>query len=355
MTVTDRLAVATLNTRGVPITGSRLADRYAVIAGSFEACDVDAVNFQEVLTYHHLRLLTRRMPSYRHVSFRPSAAGPAGGLATLSRLPVAGSGYHRFGVRLDVAGLPWLTRFLAPMKGALVTTLAAAEICLVNTHPTANWDGDWSESNRFYPIHKAQLATLARVIGDLPRPVVVCGDFNVASDSAFYSDFIAATGLADAFGGQCPPTFRAEFLSPGSSPHCIDFILVAGPIKVEAAQLLLAAKQPLPGGPAYVSDHIGRRHRRALSRPGRAPHRGRHRGQPGHAGRRRADLLHRRDTIERLCDRASWKLIMVTGRVSSCGCPGMSQMLMPPMFHLITCSASNPGSIQKTRRARHPG
>lgn len=263
--MTDRLTVATLNTRGVPITGSRLADRYAAIADSFEASDVDAANFQEVLTYYHLRLLTRRMPSYRHVSFRPSAAGPAGGLVTLSRLPVAGSGYHRFAVRLDVAGLPLITRFMAPMKGVLVTRLTAPEICIVNTHPTANGDGDWSESNRFHPVHKAQLARLAGVIGDQPRPIVVTGDFNVASDSALYSDFIAATGLADAFGGQCPPTFRAEYLSQGSSPHCIDFILVAGPIAVEAADLILADEQELPNGPAYVSDHIGLRARISLS------------------------------------------------------------------------------------------
>jgi len=81
------VTVATLNTRGIPLAGTRLAERYASIAESFEACGVDAVNFQEVFTYYHLRLLTRRMPSYRHASFRPSAAGPAGGLVTLSRLP----------------------------------------------------------------------------------------------------------------------------------------------------------------------------------------------------------------------------------------------------------------------------
>jgi sphingomyelin phosphodiesterase 2 len=263
--VTDRLTVATLNTRGIPLAGARLAERYAAIGKGLEASDIEVVNFQEVLTYYHLRLLTRRMPSFRHASFRPSAAGPAGGLVTLSLLPVAGSAYHRFGVRLDVAGLPRLTRFLAPMKGTLVTRLAAPRICIVNTHPTANWDGDWSESNRFYPIHKAQLAALARLVSGLPRPAVVCGDFNIARDSTLFSEFITGTGLADAFDGRCPPTFRAEYLSPGSSPRCIDFILVAGPINVEAADLLLADKQPLSAGPAYLSDHVGLRVRASLT------------------------------------------------------------------------------------------
>jgi len=31
---------------------------------------------------------------------------------------------------------------------------------VINTHPVANHDGDWSEANRFYPLHRAQLAVL---------------------------------------------------------------------------------------------------------------------------------------------------------------------------------------------------
>lgn len=260
----DRLTVATLNTRGMPILGSRLAARYGVIAESFEAADVDAVCFQEVLTYAHLRLLARGMPSFSHVSFRPSAAGPAGGLVTLSQLPAAGSAYHRFPVPSSVVGLPWRTRLAAPLKGALATRLAAPRMCVVNTHPVANRDGDWSGSNRFFSLHRGQLAALARVIGGLPWPAVVCGDFNIARDSALYREFITGTGLADAFGGRCPPTFRAEYLGPGKSPHCIDFILVTSSVKVEAADLLLTGMQPLPGGPGYVSDHIGLRARTFL-------------------------------------------------------------------------------------------
>ena len=80
----EQLTVATLNTRGVPVTGSRLADRYAVIGAGFDAGDVDVACFQEVLTYWHLRLLGRRMRSFRQVSYRPAPAGPA---AVWSRSP----------------------------------------------------------------------------------------------------------------------------------------------------------------------------------------------------------------------------------------------------------------------------
>lgn len=259
-----RLTVATLNTRGVPVFGSQLAARYRVIADAFEAADLDVVCVQEVLTYHHLRLLTRRMPSFRHTSFRRSAVGPAGGLVTLSRLPAARSGYHRFPVPAGVAGLPWLRRLAAPLKGVLVTRLAASPMYVVNTHPVANRDGDWTESNRFFSLHRGQLAALADVVSGLEWPAVVCGDFNIARDSVLYRDFITSTGLADAFGGRCQPTFHADYLGPGKSPHCIDFILVTNPVKVEATDLLLTQKQPLPGGPGYASDHIGLRARTFL-------------------------------------------------------------------------------------------
>jgi hypothetical protein len=37
-----------------------------------------------------------------------------------------------------------------------MTRLARPELCVINTHPVANYDGDWSEANRYYPLHRAQ-------------------------------------------------------------------------------------------------------------------------------------------------------------------------------------------------------
>ena len=82
--------------------------------------------------------------------------------------------------------------------------------------------------------------------------------------SAGFGEFTAATGLADAFGGACPPTFRAEYLPAGPTPHCIDFILTAGEVTVEGAALVFAEKEPL----GYVSDHIGLRARLSLTPTG---------------------------------------------------------------------------------------
>jgi hypothetical protein len=162
-----RLNVATLNTQGIPIRGSRLASRYAAIGAEFEATPPNVPTVS------------------RHI------------------------------------------RSQARLKGALVTRLADPGLFIVSTHPVANWDGDWSRASRFYPLHHAQLAALARTVRDIEGPAVVCGDFNVDLESSLFSEFMAETGLTDAFGGLCPSTFRAEFLPTGKAPHRIDFILTA--------------------------------------------------------------------------------------------------------------------------------
>ena len=254
------LTVASLNTLGLPITGSRLAERYAAIGEVFEASEVDVANFQEVVTYYHLRQLVRSMPSYRFVSFRRSVAGPAAGLATLSRSPVSQTYYRRFPLpsTADTAGLPWWTRLEATLKGSLVTRLDDHRISIVNTHLLANGDGDWSATSRYYRADQGQLAALGRYVGAAPQPAIVSGDFNIARDSSLYDDFIRDTGLIDAFGDDCPPTFHAEYLEPGRTAHCIDFLLLSDPsITVESAELTFTAELPMRGGTGYASDHLG--------------------------------------------------------------------------------------------------
>jgi endonuclease/exonuclease/phosphatase family metal-dependent hydrolase len=197
------------------------------------------------------------MRSFGHVSYRRSAAGPAGGLVTFSRLPVAGTRYRGFGVPPDAPGIPRLARLRGGLKGTLVTRLAGLGLTVANTHPAPNRDGDWSEASRFYPLHDAQLAALAVVANDVRTPAVVCGDFNVDRDSSLLAGFLGSTGLSDAFRGECRATFHAEYLPAGAVPHCIDFILTSAEVKVEAVTVLYEGKVALPGGPGYVSDHVG--------------------------------------------------------------------------------------------------
>jgi sphingomyelin phosphodiesterase 2 len=258
----ELVTIASLNTRGIPLTGSRLAERYAAIGAGFDAGDADVVCCQEVFTYWHLRMLVRRMRSFRRVSYRPGPFGPNGGLVTFSRRPVSGTAFWRFGWPPRSPGVPLRSRLQAGLKGALVTRLARPELCVINTHPVANHDGDWSVANRFYPLHRAELAVVAHVVKEAGPGAVVCGDFNVSRESSLFSEFMAATGLTDAFGGACPATFRAEYLPAGATTHCIDFILTAGEVTAESAALVFAEKKEPLG---YVSDHIGLRARLSLT------------------------------------------------------------------------------------------
>jgi endonuclease/exonuclease/phosphatase family metal-dependent hydrolase len=251
------VTVASLNIRGVPLTGSRLTARCQAIGAFFEASDADVVCFQEVHTYYHLRQLARQMPSFRQVSYQRTMPGPAGDVVTFSRLALSAMEYHGFGGFPPEPGIDPLTRLRARMKGALVTRLAAPGVVVVNTHPVANTDGDWSPTNRFRPVHRAQLAALTRIVHGVPAPVAVCGDFNVDRDSGLFAEFMADTGLTDAFEGTCPATFRAEYLPVGATPHCIDFILTVGDIKAEATEVLFTGRQAMRGGVGYVSDHVG--------------------------------------------------------------------------------------------------
>ena len=251
------LTVATLNTRGVPFTGSHLAKRYRAIGEAFEVSDADVVAFQEVFTYWHLRLLARRMSSFRHVAYRPLAVGPAGGLVTFSRLPVSACAYRGFGFPAKAQGVSWLARTRAWLKGVLVTELPDPGVCVVNTHPVANRDGDWSQANRFFPLHQGHLGVVARVAGATTAPAVVCGDFNVDRDSVLLRGFLSETGLADAFSGQCPATFHPEYLDLPQPAHCIDFIVTSPQVKAGITRVLFDSKQVLRGREEYLSDHIG--------------------------------------------------------------------------------------------------
>jgi sphingomyelin phosphodiesterase 2 len=254
-----RVGVVSLNTQGLRPLGSSLAERYAVIGAALDAGDADVVCLQEIFTWRHVRLMSRWMRSFTQVSFRPRLLGPAGGLVTFSRLPLASTVYRGFGAAPEAPGISKVIRYQTRRKGALVTRLAQPRLGVVNTHPIANADGDWSTGNRFYPLHQAQLDALAQVVRSVGRVAVVCGDFNVPRDSSLFDEFITGTGLADAFKGSCPVTFHAEFLPPDSKSHCIDFILTTDEVRAEAATVIFAGKEQLPGGPGYVSDHVGLR------------------------------------------------------------------------------------------------
>jgi sphingomyelin phosphodiesterase 2 len=250
--------LATLNVRGMPLWRNRLPDRLALIARTFEASVVAAVAFQEVHTWAHLLQLARHMPSFTCASYRPSVAGPAGGLLTMTRSGVRATDYRRFAA--PVARRPQArTLVTSRLRGTLLTHLSDLDLTILNTHPSPNRDGDWSPANRYAPLHRHQLARLAEVVASTPGPAAVCGDFNVAADSELHRDFLTTTGLRDPFSDWDPPTFHPEYLPADRTPQRIDFILTTASIAVGRAELVLGERVRLNGGSRQVhaSDHLG--------------------------------------------------------------------------------------------------
>ncbi len=253
--MSTRITVATLNTRGLHLPGTRLSERLAAIGAGLDASDADVVCLQEVGTYRHLSLLRRGARSYPAVLYRRSVAGPASGQVVLSRCPVRGVTYNSLERFSDRSPIPLPARVASLYSGTLTVQIDGLRI--LNTHLTANTDGDWSAGNRFEPLQCAQVGSLAELVRAGSSPAVVCGDFNAPRHSAAYGHLLARSDLVDAFGGECPPTFHAEYLGPGRPAHCIDFVLVPTQTGVEHTGLLFADRVQLPGGPGHVSDHIG--------------------------------------------------------------------------------------------------
>ena len=178
---------------------------------------------------------------------------------------MAGVEYRRIGPLRGtpaISRLPLRNRLTAGLRGAVVTRLAGdgpggTGLAVVNTHTTSNKDGDWSPSNRHYPVHRAQLAALAAVMRDIGGPAVLCGDFNIPRDNALFDGFLADSGLSDAFEGSCPPTYRSEYLPADAIAYCVDFILTSSGVRTQSRGLLLPDKHPALPAPGYLSDHVG--------------------------------------------------------------------------------------------------
>lgn len=255
------IRVLTVNVCGLPSEHPMLpplAVRAARFCAQLEASDVDIVNLQELFTRRHLATVRPLLPSFPHAVWRTGVAGrPAGGLVTFSRHRLRGLGYRSFRGIVPSAGGPWFRANHAlwgALAGVLVTELPEFGVVVVNTHLTANKDGDWSASNRYHRFQRAQLDRLHSVLRALPadRATVVTGDFNIASDSPLYPMIVDNGRWQDPFVDADPATFHAAFLPPDRSPHRIDFLLTRGTGAVQQAGLVFA--EPQEG--SYLSDHV---------------------------------------------------------------------------------------------------
>jgi endonuclease/exonuclease/phosphatase family metal-dependent hydrolase len=256
------ISLASLNVAGLPSALPPLRERAVELGRWFEASGIDVLNLQEVWSRHQLATVRAHLPSYGFVAWRPGVAGqPAGGLVTLSRLPLGPVSYTSFrDARAGLGGVLFRAQLAlnTRLQGVLTVALSTLPVVLGNVHLTANRDGDWSARNRYHAFQRAQLDLLQGVTRPMRDSglMLLSGDFNVSSTSALYERVVDGGAWRDPFRDADPPTFQQQFLPPGRPSHRIDYLLVSGDAHrypVVETRLLFAE----PVGGSYVSDHVG--------------------------------------------------------------------------------------------------
>lgn len=235
----------------------RTRARLRGLGRALEGSAYDVVCLQELMSAPNLALLRRGAPSYRAGAHAPLYPMVRGGLATLSRLPLAQRGFSHYR-----PGRP-LRREWAMFKGMLTTghVVDGMDLVVLNTHLSANTLDDWMTDNRCTRLAAAELRQLAGVVRSIgaDRPLVVTGDFNVPRDSTLLGEFLAATGLRDVLADDCEPTYRPTTRWP--NPPALDQILVRTPstltMTARARTVLRDEVRLDDGSSAFLSDHYG--------------------------------------------------------------------------------------------------
>ena len=221
----------------------------------------DLVCLQEVAFRRHVHLLASRMPGYRPPIYRSFAFGVMGGLVTFARAAPARSSYEMFRRRGD-----WGTMGAADRigrKGFLTTwlDLEGRAVIIVNTHLLANYDEDWSPSNRYATQQLDELEQLGdallRLDGD--ALLLVAGDFNIPGANPMLAEFMKRTGLRNTAAARPAVTYRTT--RPEAPGQQIDHVFfrpsAADRVTVDST-LHFEAEVAMPDGRTrFASDHFG--------------------------------------------------------------------------------------------------
>lgn len=253
--------LVTFNCFGVPFLPNTRV-RLHTMARELNHDAVDAVCLQEIQYASYIPLLNRGFTRFPFLAFEPFIYAPKGGLLTLSRWPIENTCFSVYPER----GW-WHTPSLADHllhKGVLVTKIPYGDqqIVIMNTHLTANYNNNWSTSNRYALLEQSQLRQLATIVNDQDKDsiIVIAGDFNIPRRSWLYDEFVAATGVLDPLAEDSKPTqflFRAL---PSRYQQAIDHVFIRPPAHSQltaTAELLFEDKIRLISGRlGRLSDHM---------------------------------------------------------------------------------------------------
>lgn len=257
------LSIVTLNCMGLPMPLPGIRQRLRVLGAALAAADDDIVCLQEVGRWRYLPLLHHHDARWPFVAATTHPYAPKGGLATFARVPIVEQEYHRFEARGSAASLHATERY--QNKGMLAATLVVAgqRVVVINTHLAANYAANWSYTNVYAKVERAQLREMAALVQQLPADtlVIVAGDFNVPRGSWLYKELCNLAGLIDPLAFSHEPTYRPMPGMPARAAQALDHVFVRVPPALFATfDAALCFGEPVVlqhGRTGYVSDHIG--------------------------------------------------------------------------------------------------
>ena len=258
-----QLTVITMNCLGLPVPIPGLRRRLQALGRALAESDADLVCLQEVGRWRYLPLLRHDTARWPHAAAVDYPFAPKGGLVTLSRLPVVVPEYHAFRERGRMVSAHTAERFQG--KGVLQTIVDVGEqrAVILNTHLAANYNAQWSYTNPYAKVERAQLEEIALLVERIPSEaiLVVAGDFNVPRGSWLYQELLEATGLHDPLGESTEPTYRPLPGMPARAAQALDHVLVRVPTQIPVeVRAELCFREPVPltyGATGYLSDHVG--------------------------------------------------------------------------------------------------
>ena len=251
-----------MNCLGLPVPVPGLRRRLRALGRVLAASDCDIACLQEVGQWRHLPLVRHTEERWPHALAIDYPYAPKGGLVILSRLPLETTSYASFLERGRMMSLHATERHQS--KGMLEThlRLGQQDVVVINTHLSANYNANWTYSNPYAKVERAQLREIVATVKAIPQEtlVIVAGDFNVPRGSWLYNEFVRAADLYDPLGTSQTPTYRPLPGLPANALQALDHILVRrGTLEDLSfdAEILFGEPTVLAHGTlGYLSDHL---------------------------------------------------------------------------------------------------
>ncbi len=254
-----QISIITFNICGINPVSRKTFSKIKKIAEIINAENVDIINLQEIIFYHHLWFLQKLLPNFPFVIYKPSALGPHAGLVTFSRLPLKIREFKKFNKNGDLLNLS-IIHVLA-QRGMLISKLTNTNIEIINTHFSSNMSNVWKTENHYTNVLRIQSYDLNQLIkSEKGKTFLITGDFNIPKNTDLYK-CLATDHLIDIFQNINKATHLGDFFFDKTSNLQIDYIFTSKALNQQIStvykKFMFDQKVSFGSKKEHLSDHIG--------------------------------------------------------------------------------------------------